>query len=387
MNHNGCTRGSLSVVCIAATLSLVSCFLSAAAAEDEQGTNSTTRLVLFLADGGQLIGTPEISSLPIETPYARLTIPLEEISSVNMPSQSSPATIELQNGDKLPGSPSVDSLVLNTDLGPQQVILTDVEYFSVDIAPGSGKLVMDMGDGVGMDFVWVPACIFRMGSSSDEPGSRIDEQPRHQRTIARGFWMGCYEVTQLQWKSVMKPASHRDEDANTPATSISWHNANAFCRRINKRIASENWHSQLLECRLPTEKEWEYACRGTTSGLYFTGDDETALSKAGWYTSNSGNTCRSVGSKEPNAFGLYDMHGNVWEWCEDWYRSGSYSNYVALGTERYRRSGSSSRVKRGGGFDSPAADCRSARRASNWPTHKSKSTGFRVVLSRRRPES
>ena len=160
-----------------------------------------------------------------------------------------------------------------------------------------------------------------MGSNT----GRKDESPVHEVEISRGFWLGKYEVTQGQWKAVMddEPWSGRARvisDSSHPAVIISWDEVQEFIRRINEEAGEELY-------RLPTEAEWEYACRAGTQTRWSFGDDTSQLKNYAWYFNNT-EGAKAVGSRLPNPWGLYDMHGNVWEWVQDWYDEEYYSRSV-----------------------------------------------------------
>ncbi len=159
-----------------------------------------------------------------------------------------------------------------------------------------------------MKFAWIPPGGFLMG------GAESGEQPKHRVDVSKGFFLGVHPVTQAQWKSVMgfNPA-HFVGDENRPVESITWFEAVEYCQKLGKQT---NW---LIT--LPTEAEWEYACRAGTGTEYHTGNGEEALKKAGWYQANSKNTTQPVGKLAANDWNLQDMHGNVWEWCLDGKRS------------------------------------------------------------------
>ncbi|MYB67106.1 MAG: formylglycine-generating enzyme family protein [Gemmatimonadetes bacterium] len=175
-----------------------------------------------------------------------------------------------------------------------------------------------------MEFVWIEPGVFQMGSER----GRSDESPVHEVEISRGFWLGKFEVTQEQWKSVMDEepwAGWAIVESNPlhPAVIISWDEVQEFIRRINED-AGEGLY------RLPTEAEWEYACRAGTQTRWSFGDDESLLPEYAWYYGNNYFTegAKEVGGKLPNPWGLYDMHGNVWEWVQDWYDEDYYSSSV-----------------------------------------------------------
>ena len=237
-------------------------------------------------------------------------------------------------------------------------------------------LAVQLGNGVTMKLVLIPAWKFTMGSDT---GSR-DEKPVHQVTIGTPFYMGVTEVTQAQWRAVMniepwkgKQVKARDDHA---AGWIGWDDATAFCAALSTKTG----HT----VRLPTEAEWEYACRAGTTTMYSFGDDASELGDYAWYSANAyakdEKYAHPVGAKKPNAFGLYDMHGNVYEWCGDRYAD-SYANADARdpkgpATGEYR-------VLRGGSWQSIPFVCRSAYRTRYAPGFRYKDRGFRVVVESR----
>ena len=218
--------------------------------------------------------------------------------------------------------------------------------------------------GATMEMIYVVPGSFTMGSPRWEKGRDNDEM-QHRVTLTKGFWLGKYEVTQTQWKSVMgnNPSHFKGDDL--PVEKVSWNACQEFIRRVN----------DVLNCgaRLPTEAEWEYACRAGTRGPYAGG----SLDSIGWYKSNSSGRIHPVGQKRANPWGFYDMHGNVWEWCADWYgdyQSGAVTNSqgVLSGVERIIRGGSRFRE---------AESCRSANRLNRQPDSGYYNTGFRLCCS------
>ena len=204
-----------------------------------------------------------------------------------------------------------------------------------------------------------------------EPG-RFDDEQQHSVTLSQGYWLGKYTVTQGQWESVMGSNPSEFKGRDLPVDKVSWEDAMSFCRKLTERERSAGRLAAGYEYTLPSEAQWEYACRAGTTGAY-AGD----LDSMGWYDKNSGNKTHAVGTKRANGWGLYDMHGNVWEWCSDWY--GAYpSGYVVDPT------GASSgphRVLRGGGWLHDASSCRSAHRNGYDPGHRFINLGFRLVHS------
>jgi formylglycine-generating enzyme required for sulfatase activity len=222
---------------------------------------------------------------------------------------------------------------------------------------------------VGMSLKLLPAGSFTMG---DAAGSS-DEKP-HRVTLTRPFYMGVHEVTNAQWKRVVGSVPSNWKDGDQPVENVSWEEAVEFCRKLSD-MPEERTAGRVY--RLPTEAEWEYACRAGTTTQYSFGDDETRLGDYGWFDGNSGSKTHAVGQKMPNAWGLYDMHGNVWEWCSDWY--GAYSDGAV--TNPQGLSSGSDRVRRGGSWLNSASICRSAYRRGPSPSNRRDILGFRLALS------
>lgn len=229
---------------------------------------------------------------------------------------------------------------------------------------------------IGMKFVLIPKGTFMMGSPSSEKGRRSNET-QLEVTLTKGFYMQATEVTQGQWQSVMgtRPWSGKKyvgDSANNPTVYISWNDCQEFIRRLNQKERTNKY-------RLPTEAEWEYACRaGSTTRFHF-GESDSILGDYAWYKNNAWDVgekyARTVAQKQPNAWGLYNMHGNVWEWCQDW-----YENYpTGHITDPKGPSSGKSRVFRGGGWFSYAWDCRSAYRDWYSPDFRINYIGFRVA--------
>jgi len=215
-----------------------------------------------------------------------------------------------------------------------------------------------------------------MGSPENEPGHQSDET-QHKVTLTKGFYMQTTEVTQEQWKAVMgnNPSRFSDCGDNCPVENVSWEDAQEFIKKLSRKEGKEY--------RLPTEAEWEYAARaGTQTAWHWRNQADCSKANYGnvWSDEckdqNPGKTMKA-GSFSANAWGLYDMHGNVWEWCQDWYRdypAGSVTNPEGSST-------GSSRVSRGGGWHDNAVSCRSANRGNSSPGSRCNYLGFRLVLS------
>jgi formylglycine-generating enzyme len=242
--------------------------------------------------------------------------------------------------------------------------------------------------------VKIPAGIFRMGNITDYPDGRNDEKPVHKVRITHSFFMGRTEVTQAQWKAVMGSNPSRFKGDNRPVDNVNWYDAVQFCNRLSRQDSLEICYtgdSDRTVCnfnakgyRLPTEAEWEYACRGGTATDFHTGNmprsahSDSANYPGGWHDANSGDQTHDVGLKQPSAFGLFDMHGNVWEWCWDWYQEDYYDSWP-YADPRGPAAARTYRVLRGGSWYYSANDCRSAYRGCDDPDTRSSSGGFRVV--------
>jgi formylglycine-generating enzyme required for sulfatase activity len=203
--------------------------------------------------------------------------------------------------------------------------------------------------------------------------SFLEEKPAHEVTLSAPYYLGKFEITQEQYQQIMgdNPGLFRRRDL--PVEQVSWDDAQEFCKKVSEKTGSV--------VRLPTDAEWERACRAGTKTTYYTGDAETDLDRAGWHARNSKSATHPVGQKTPNAWGVYDMHGNVCEWCGDWY--GDY----ARGAQRDPTGAAAgeARVLRGGSWRDVPWSCRSAFRHRSAPGYRNFNFGFRVVVVARTP--
>ncbi|KAF5430766.1 Formylglycine-generating enzyme, partial [Candidatus Methanophagaceae archaeon] len=197
-----------------------------------------------------------------------------------------------------------------------------------------------------------------------------DEKPVHKVKIKNPFYLGTYLVTQAEWKAVMgdEPSDFKGDDL--PVERVSWDKVQEFIKKLNEKEGTDKY-------RLPSEAEWEYACRAGTTTKYSFGDSESELGKYAWYGENSGDKTHPVGQKKPNPWGLYDMHGNVWEWVQDkWH--GNYDGAHTDGSARESGDGAY-RVVRGGSWFNTARSCRSAIRPYDAPGNRFNTLGFRLL--------
>lgn len=224
-----------------------------------------------------------------------------------------------------------------------------------------------------LEMVRIPAGSFRMGSPESEQERHPNESPLHQVTISKDFYLGKYEVTQAQWQAIMgnNPASGYGVGNNFPIYNVSWDDCQTFIQEINSL--------GLGIFRLPTEAEWEYACRAGTTTRFYWGDDlnYTQIDQYAWYGGNNSPAgTKEVGLKLPNAWGLFDMSGNVFEQCQNWYEL--YTG--ASQTDPQGLSSGIDRDARGGAWDNIAEVCRSAYRGYNSPSFKNMVHGLRLVM-------
>ncbi len=221
---------------------------------------------------------------------------------------------------------------------------------------------------LGMKFVLISPGAFMMGSPTNEKGRDRDEI-QHKVTLTKGLYMQTAEVTQRQWKRLMgtNPSHFKACGDDCPVEMVSWDDVQEFIRKLNLV-------GKIDKYRLPTEAEWEYACRAGSTTAFANGDDK-GLATIGWYRFNSGEKTHPAAQKDPNALGLYDMHGNVWEWCQDWFGD-SPSGPV---TDPTGPPSGTKRVVRGGSWGDDAALCRSAFRFNKTPIVRWDVVGFRIV--------
>ncbi len=257
-------------------------------------------------------------------------------------------------------------------VGARDVNTNDEKNFTTSI--------LGMAD---LDMIWVNPGTFMMGSPVNEMGHQ-DNETLHKVTLTKGFWMGKYEVTQAQYKAIMGsiPEDFFGTGDNYPVYWVSWKDANSFCDRLTQAERAAGKITMAYKYTLPTEAQWEYVCRAGTTTALNNGKNlltswlptEVNLDEVAWYPGNSGGKVHEVGQKLPNAWGFYDMHGNVWEYCLDSYywEAPDYSPDAAIDP---LHSESDWFIRRGGSIKGDNVYCRSAFRSVNADPN-----GFRVVL-------
>jgi formylglycine-generating enzyme required for sulfatase activity len=226
----------------------------------------------------------------------------------------------------------------------------------------------------GMEFVWVPGGCFEMGCGPWTSQCRENEKPVHEVCID-GFWIGQYEVIQGQWKRVTGKNPSTFTKARTyPVETVSWNEVQVFIKELSLL------HQQKITFRLPTEAEWEFACRSGGKPEYFAGGRLADANAVAWHADNSGKTTHPVGMRKPNGLGLYDMSGNVYEWCEDWYDGGYYSISPKHNpANKVKPAEKGTRVRRGGSWEESSRSSRSANRGASSPDQRASWLGFRLV--------
>jgi formylglycine-generating enzyme required for sulfatase activity len=228
------------------------------------------------------------------------------------------------------------------------------------------NLILDLPNGVKLELVDIPVGSFSMGSDEYD-----DEKPIHKVTLP-AFTMGKYPITQKQYMAVMGNNPSNFKGDNLPVEKVSWDDAVAFCKKLSGIVGKT--------IKLPSEAQWEYACRAGSTGKYCFGDDVSKLGNYAWYNENAGSKTHPVGEKLANSWGLHDMYGNVWEWCEDvWHEN--YNGAPTDGSAWLTGGEQNTRALRGGSWYDGAINCRSACRGRNIAGNSYYTFGFRVVVA------
>jgi len=228
---------------------------------------------------------------------------------------------------------------------------------------------IDLGDGVKMEFVLIQPGSFIMGTGEDTDADG-DASPPHKVTLTQPFYLGKYEVTQAQWEKIMGSNPSHFPGAKRPVDTVSWNACQKFLAKLQERTGRK--------FALPTEAQWEYACRAGTGTAWSFGDSDALMDNYAWSGHNSGQTTHAVGEKQPNVWGLYDMHGNVAEWCADWYAKHTYSRGKV--TDPTGPSTGNSRIMRGGAWGDDSGYLRCTYRNCNGPDGANEGIGLRCVM-------
>jgi formylglycine-generating enzyme required for sulfatase activity len=262
------------------------------------------------------------------------------------------------------------SVVTFASIRGNQTLTSEPKPFTVE----TGKpFKIEFENGVNLDMLYIPSGKFNMGSPPEEKREER-ERPQIYDVSVSAFYMGKYEVTQAQWQAIMgnNPSKFKDNLQN-PVEQVSWDDAQEFCKKLSQKTGKE--------FRLPSEAEWEYACRAGTIASYSFGDNASLLGEYAWYSDNSGSKTHPVGQKKPNPWGVYDMYGNVLEWCQDSYEKyGGESDLIRkTGKAIVEKNDNRFRLLRGGSWVSIAQNCRSAVRNISVALNQKDFNGFRVV--------
>ncbi|UCG46138.1 MAG: formylglycine-generating enzyme family protein, partial [Phycisphaerales bacterium] len=304
---------------------------------------------------------------PDEPESVDLTAP-EEAAEPNESSEAPESEGDVNSGDRAEVEKPAASQAAGSG-GDAAIAETRVETGAKPSA-GPAEMAVDLGGGVKLELVRIAAGQFFMGSPAGEPGREVDEGAMHRVWISKPFYMGKFEVTQAQYEAVTGERPSHFDGNDLPVDSVSWDDAVRFCESLSQK--------EGRRYRLPTEAEWEYACRGGSSLAFSFGLSYSQLSEHGWHFDISQNKSHVVGQKKSNAFGLHDMHGNVWEWCADWYGKDYYGSSQAVDPEG--PASGEHRILRGGSWQCGPALCRSALRGWGPPANRGSHVGFRVVL-------
>ncbi|MDJ0873824.1 MAG: formylglycine-generating enzyme family protein [Desulfobacterales bacterium] len=229
---------------------------------------------------------------------------------------------------------------------------------------------------IGMELIKLPAGSFVMGGDWDAEQADENELPQHEVVFKQPLYIGRTPVTQAQWEAVMGSNPSEFKGGDHPVETVSHEDAAEFLQRLNQREENPGY-------RLPTEAEWEYAARAGSTSSYCFGPQTAKLAEYAWFQKNSGRTTHPVGQLAPNAWGLHDMHGNVHEWCADWFDRNYYARSPGENPRGPRKG--VARCLRGGDWGSEAWYCRCAIRSLSAPTRRSPRVGFRIVQPHERP--
>ena len=368
-------------------------------------------LIVELADGSRFIGTAEIDSLPFIAKYGKMELAMKEVASVTLAEDRETGKVTMKNGDNLQGVLDIGDLKLDTLVGEVSVPIRHVlritageGWLPPDVfGPPGGLFEVPLGakdgygnrirrgrdtktglpleirhKGTGMHLVFIPAGEFMMGSPENEGGRHCDgrEGPVHKVRITKPFYIGKYEVTQTEWLAVMNANPSKFKDDRSPVDQVSWNHCQDLIKKLNSAFRVPR---SGLQFSLPTEAQWEYACRAGSRTRFYWGDDEARSGEHVWSVENAEGRTHPVGQKQSNAWCIHDMPGNVNEWCQDrWH--GNYAGAPSDGSAWTAR-GDHRRVLRGQPYISPAVAMRSAYRGAHDPGHVMDCYGCRVALT------
>ncbi len=334
------------------------------------GRDASTRSAL-----SSPIQTAETSSAGLDSEFKDFGADLEQRQAPSAaPPQSPAAPVQRASSPTIQSATPIGTVTAAPDRRNAGVYAA-VAIAMALAAVGAGAMFLGGGSGPKVDgthfraedFVWIEPGSFTMGSPPSETGRDDDETP-HPVTLTEGFWMSKYEVTQRQWNAYMGSPTSTFTGDDLPVENVTWDEVQVFLNQVNR--------AEGTGLRLPTEAEWEYACRAGSADAYAFGGAASNLDSYAWFAGNSGGRTHPVGQKQPNRWGLYDMHGNVWEWCQDW--AGAYPREA---TDPTGPTSGDKRIGRGGSFSAATENCRAADRSASSPLGRGSDLGFRVVVS------
>ena len=332
---------------------------------DEQALSGAVVLGKSLVLQGKLQPTPQKVVVTSEPSGAKV---MQEGKQVGVTPWESPAIAPGSRVEYVLSKDGYDEQALSGEVktGESLVLRTKLEIIPMQVTKAGEEREFEISRGVKMTFCWCPAGDFLMGSPVTEE-DRLSWEDQVNVTLSKGFWMAKTEVTQKQWESLMGSNPSNFNGGDLPVENVIWDDAKEFIKKVNdSSVIPEGW-----KVALPTEAQWEYACRAGETGAYSGG----TIDQVAWYDDNSGSKTHSVGTKKSNAWGLHDMHGNVWEWCADW-----YDDSLSGGTDPSGASSGVYRVHRGGSWYGNAARCRAANRLRYTPDNRHYNLGFRPAL-------
>jgi len=289
----------------------------------------------------------------------------------------------------LTGPPGIYTILVSTNLGSWSAAavianpLGGINFTDTNSRFAPQKFYRALPFSPPANLVFIPPNTFSMGSPDSEPGRNLNEGPQTTVTLTRGFWIGKFEVTQGEYLAVTgSNPSVFPGNLNRPVSSVSWLDATNYCWLLTQRERAAGRIPAGSQYRLPTEAEWECAARAGTTTRFSYGDDPdySSLTNHAWISSNANLMTQPVGQKLPNPWGLYDMEGNVWEWCQDWF--GALPGGVQTDPTGPTSNSNGWKVMRGGAYDYPDSSCRSAARLffAVSPFLTDSDLGFRIVL-------
>lgn len=327
--------------------------------------------LILSADGGtRSIATAQIETMRFDSRKTGQVVAVLSDGTVVRGTLTGEIPFQLEAGPKL--SLALEALAL----------ISSSEEASSPVRAGSGPAISISDTNAPEGFVWIPPGEFLMGSPTEEAGRDLDEGPQTRVILPQGFWMAQCEVTQAEYRRVVGTnPSVNTGDAARPVEKVTWYEAMDYCAKLTQASQAEGQLPRNHVYRLPTEAEWEYACRAGSGARFSYGEDksESQLPAYAWFTRNSESMTHPVGKKEPNAWGLFDMHGNVWEWCLDRWQGGLPGGTI---TNRAVAASGTLRAARGGSWLYEPRACRCANRDDYGASNRCSDLGFRVVLAR-----